>query len=443
MTSDAGYPSYRETGRIEAPSVPGHWTTKRLQFVCSCNDDALPESTDPDFEFNYVDIGNVFLEDGIRQTERLTFAKAPSRARRRVREGDSIISTVRTYLKAVARIGADADDMIVSTGFAVLHPTGIDDRFLGYAIQTPHFVGSVVARSKGVSYPAINASELIRIEIPVPPLDEQRAIVQFLDRKIKTIDQLVSAKDRLLELLDEKRHAVITNAITTGLNRDCPMKDSGEAWLGPIPKHWSILQAKFVLGPGTYGISESLGRDGEIGVLRMGDIGYGTVNTSGLACVEAVDEDLLLENGDLLFNRTNSFDQVAKVGLFANDRSDAKVSFASYLVRFRPSGNVRYLNYLLNIPAFLGFARAHALRAIGQVNLNPVRYAQLKICVPPLDEQEAIVNHLDHELKAIGNTKQEIASAIVRLKEYRSSLITDCVMGKLDVRPSELREAAE
>jgi len=183
-------------------------------------------------------------------------------------------------------------------------------------------------------------------------------------------------------------------------------------------------------------------QEGEFGVLRMGDIGYGTVSTSDLARIDGVDGRLLLRPGDLLFNRTNSYEQVAKVGLFLDD-SEAKVTFASYLVRFRPSINVRYLTYLLNIPAFLGFARSHSLKAIGQVNLNPTRYAQLKICVPPSDEQSEIVTFLDSEIGKIDALKSKVNSAVGLLREYRSSLITNAVTGKIDVRAQQQREAAE
>jgi type I restriction enzyme S subunit len=100
--------------------IPVHWTEKPLKHIVSINSDKLPDSTDPDFELEYVDIGNVSLTDGITSTERLRFETAPSRARRRVRHGDTIVSTVRTYLKAVAHIIEPPANLVVSTGYAVL-----------------------------------------------------------------------------------------------------------------------------------------------------------------------------------------------------------------------------------------------------------------------------------------------------------------------------------
>ena len=178
--SHAAYPKYRTTSYSWLPQIPAHWAVKPLKFAATCNDETLPESTDPDYEFDYVDISSVSLIEGIKQRERTTFEKAPSRARRIVNYGDSIVSTVRTYLKAVATIDKEVNDLIVSTGFAVLRPRPeLHKRYLGYFVQTQGFVDTVVARSTGVSYPAILASEIMTIPTVVPTIPEQEAIVEL------------------------------------------------------------------------------------------------------------------------------------------------------------------------------------------------------------------------------------------------------------------------
>ena len=241
------YPEYRDSGVEWLGEIPAHWDVERLKYLATLNDEALPESTDPSLEMNYVDIGGVDAVAGITGTEAVVFEKAPSRARRVVRSGDVIVSTVRTYLRAIAAIEAPESNLIVSTGFAVLRPRRLESSYASYALRAPHFVERVVANSVGVSYPAINASSLACFPIPYPEVDEQRAIAAFLDRETAKIDALVARKERLIELLQEKRTAVITRAVTRGLDPNVPMKDSGIEWLGKIPAHWHLRPLKRVV----------------------------------------------------------------------------------------------------------------------------------------------------------------------------------------------------
>ena len=186
------YPRTKPSGVEWLGDVPEHWEAKRLKYSASINDDALPETTLPDFEFKYVDIGGVNAVDGITATEEVVFENAPSRARRKVRHGDTIVSTVRTYLRAIAPIKNPPENLIVSTGFAVVRPRKVEPAFLAYALRESSFIESVVARSVGVSYPACNASEVGGIAIPLPDPAEQRAIAAFLDRETGRVDRLVA-----------------------------------------------------------------------------------------------------------------------------------------------------------------------------------------------------------------------------------------------------------
>ena len=185
--------------------VPEHWDFRRLKYTASINDEALTETTDPDYEFVYVDIGSVDAAKGIVATETYRFEDAPSRARRIVRDGDTIVSTVRTYLRAIAPIRDPDDNMIVSTGFAVVRPRKLDSGYLSYALRSPFFVETVVSRSTGVSYPAINAPEVGNIGVTIPTLDEQRSIAAFLDRE---------KVEKSIETLREYRTALISAAVT-------------------------------------------------------------------------------------------------------------------------------------------------------------------------------------------------------------------------------------
>lgn len=212
----SAYPDYVDTRWADVGAIPSGWEARRLKFAATYNDEALPENTDPDYEMAYVDISSVDLVAGITAVETHSFEEAPSRARRIVRDGDTIVSTVRTYLKAIAAIDSPPENMIVSTGFAVIRPLEfVDSSFLGYALQGAGFINQVVAHSLGVSYPAINPSTLVCLPICYPKSkEEQQHVAAFLDWKIAQIDALI-AKEFAATLLTEYRSALIT-AATTG-----------------------------------------------------------------------------------------------------------------------------------------------------------------------------------------------------------------------------------
>ena len=194
--------------------IPENCEIRRLKHTASINDEALAETTDPDFEFTYVDIGSVDATKGIIKTENYSFGNAPSRARRIVRNGDTIVSTVRTYLGAIAPIQESENNIIVSTGFAVVRPNTLDSGFLSYSLRSRFFVESVVSRSTGVSYPAINAPEIGNIAIAIPSLEEQRVIAAFLDHETAKIDTLIEKVEGSIDLLREYRTALISAAVT-------------------------------------------------------------------------------------------------------------------------------------------------------------------------------------------------------------------------------------
>jgi type I restriction enzyme, S subunit len=205
----------RDSGVDWLGEIPAHWKTKRLKHLASVNPESLGEDTDPGRNMVYVDIGGVDSLGQIVERELFTFAAAPSRARRLVREGDVILSTVRTYLRAIAPMKNPEHNLVVSTGFAVVRPA--DDLTTGFAacaLRAPYFVERVVANSKGVSFPAINETEMATYELAVPPEPEQRAIAAFLERETAKIDALIAKVREGIERLKECRAALISAAVT-------------------------------------------------------------------------------------------------------------------------------------------------------------------------------------------------------------------------------------
>jgi type I restriction enzyme S subunit len=400
-----------------------------LKYAATINDEALPESTPPDFVLAYIDIGNVDSQGRIHDVVDYRFEDAPSRARRIVRDGDVIISTVRTYLQAIAPIENPPDNLVVSTGFAVVRPSGsLDHRFCQYALRASRFLWEVESRSTGVSYPAINASDLGDIKIDIPGIGKQKEIASYLDRETSRIDALIAEKERMLALLEEKRAALISRVVTQGLNPDVPLKDSGQEWLGMIPSYWDTPQLKRTWASSDYGLSESIRDEGDIAVLRMSCIIDGRVDISKSGMITEVDESLLLRRNDLVFNRTNSLEQIAKVGL-VDFVPEEPLTFASYLVRLRTNHLAlpEYLNALLNSTQFLLFARKNAIPAIGQANLSPSRYGEIHIPLPPIAEQEEIVSFLSLETDRVTPVRESIFKSIRLLSERRATLISAAV----------------
>ena len=199
--------------------VPAHWDVRRLKHWVGINEAVLPETTNPDFEFRYLEIGAVGTGVLIDEPSTIRFADSPSRARRIVRSGDTIVSTVRTYLKAVWFAEDVNDDLICSTGFAVLTPRQeTAPKFVSYLAQSNAFTDRVTAESVGIAYPAIAESRLSSFHVCVPPLPEQTAIVKYLDKATADVDAAIARARRHVELLREYRTRLIADVVTGKLD---------------------------------------------------------------------------------------------------------------------------------------------------------------------------------------------------------------------------------
>ena len=232
------YPAYKDSGVEWLGEVPAHWEARRLKNWLTINELVLSEDTDPEYTFDYLDIGSVATGRLTEQPTQIRFGAAPSRARRVVRSGDTIVSTVRTYLKAVWHAEDLGTPPIVSTGFAVLTPRpGTFPKFVSYSCQSDPFTNRVTAESVGIAYPAIAETRLGTFEVCVPPLPEQAAIVRFLDYADRRIRRYICAKQKLITLLEEQKQALIHQAVTGQVDvrtgKPYPAyKPSGVAWLG-------------------------------------------------------------------------------------------------------------------------------------------------------------------------------------------------------------------
>lgn len=208
--------AFKTSGIEWLGDVPAHWTVKPLKRWVRLNASTLGEKTNPVFEFRYLDIGSVKTGRLAKELERLRFANAPSRARRVLRRGDTIISTVRTYLKAIWYVNEEADDLIASTGFAVLTPgREVEPEYLGYVIQSSGFVNRVTANSIGIAYPAIAETVLGRFPVVMPPtLEEQQEILAYIKAESAPLDQAIEQALTEIKLIREYRDRLIADVVT-------------------------------------------------------------------------------------------------------------------------------------------------------------------------------------------------------------------------------------
>jgi len=196
--------------------IPAHWEIRKLKYVSKINPEALTENTKEDFRFFYIDISSVDSEGNITDLIELLFKDAPSRARRIVKQEDTIISTVRTYLKAIAFIQREDSNLICSTGFSVIRPDPkvFRPKFLFCLLRSDKIINAISSLSKGVSYPAIDSEDLAEMATWFPPREEQDAILNYIEANKYRIDKTISKINKEIGLLQEYRTALISEAVT-------------------------------------------------------------------------------------------------------------------------------------------------------------------------------------------------------------------------------------
>ncbi|HLR79167.1 MAG TPA: restriction endonuclease subunit S [Bacillota bacterium] len=444
------YPSYRETGIEWIGRIPKNWEISKIKYQTTINPQTLSENTENDYKIKYLDIGNVDGNGNIIEVEEYSFGDAPSRARRIVKNGDTIVSTVRTYLKAITSIRNAPENLICSTGFAVLRPTeGIDAVFLSYLIRSTKYVDEIVRRSTGVSYPAITSSEIGDMECILPDLKTQKIIGDFLDKKTSEIDSLVVDKERFIDLLEEKRQAIITEVVTKGLNRNVEMKETGLKWLSCTPKNWDIVKLKTVVDVHSSNVDKK-SKDGEVPVQLCNyvDVYYNDVITSNLNLMRAtarpdqIETFSLRQNDVIITKDSESPDDIAVPAWV--EKSLKNVVCGYHLSILRPKKlkiEGKYLYYML---LSNGIKDQFELNANGVTRFGLSMHAikNAIIPLPPLKEQRDIILYLDKTISKINEIKEVTRSQIQKLREYRQTLISEAVTGKIDVSnyPLERKE---
>jgi len=413
-------------------SLPAGWKFDRLKDVATLRNDKTDIASE---EEDYLE-----LEDMESGTGRILSRQNTLEVESAVilfKKGDVLFGKLRPYLEKYYQAEFDGK----CTGeILAFKPERINSRFLFYCVASPLFIERCNVLAYGAKMPRVNwPTQLSQFYLPLPPLPVQVRIETYLDASCAAIDNALMAKRSELATLEALKRSVIESAVTKGIRPHPTLRRVAEDWISAIPSHWDCCRIKRVVSGVDYGISESTEEQGRFRVLKMGDINDGEIDASDLDFIDDVSDDLLLEKGDLLYNRTNSPDQVAKAAIFRGSKED-RITFASYLVRLRTNhrADPYFLNYLLNSEGFLSFARKLAIPSVQQSNLNSTRYCRIFIPVPPRPEQVEIAAFLHQKTTETMRIITQIEQQIETLVAYRKSLINECVTGQRRVTEAAL-----
>lgn len=429
-------------------ALPEGWDWREIRDVTQEVPNVDPRRT-PNQSFSYVDISSIDNERlVVTNAKPLTGREAPSRARRPVQPGDVVFSNVRTYLRNVARINGIPEPAVASTGFTVLRPTdAVTTDFLFRYVASDQFLELITPRQTGTQYPATSDRVVRSQPIPIPPVQEQRRIAAWLDeieaRRAAIADRLAAAH----AIIDRLRTAVLAAACSGRLTVDWRDAEPAEALqaapegsgrviefaLPDLPSTYKVTTVGAVSVRIEYGTSKKADAEGEVPVLRMGNIKDGRLDTNDLKYLprDAEVERLLLDEGDLLFNRTNSPDLVGKTAVF-HDSEPA--TFASYLIR------VRFRRELID-PDFVGmwlnsawgraWARQVKTDGVSQSNINGKKLASMALPLPPIDEQREIVARASAALATADRVTAGIRAADVALAGATRGALAQAFSGQL------------
>lgn len=420
--------------------IPENWSVNRLKYCATLDEEKLSEKTDSEYEFKYIDISSVTEYGGIGTVTEMTFGKSPSRARMIVHDGDTIISTVRTYLKAIAYIEG-GKDYICSTGFCVVTPNEkIASKFCYFLLQSDYFVQKIVMDSVGVSYPAINSAKIGNIQIVLPPYEEQARIVDYLENKCAEMDALIAAKEKSNALLKERRQSIIYEAVTKGLNPDVPMKNSGIAWIGFIPETWRVAPLKRFA---TIRSGLTLGKkypDGtkliEYPYLRVANVQGEYTDLTDIATVSVTESEAelyALHAGELLMTEGGDRDKLGRGCVWEGQISPCLHQNHVFALTTNEELNIYYVDYLTTSDVGRNYFDFTAKKTTNLASTNATTILAFQIPIPCRKEQDAIVSYLREKCAEVDSIISANETIIAKLKEYRQSVIYEAVTGKIEV----------
>ena len=415
--------------RIE---VPVGWKKVRYQDAASINAKSLKGSTASDTAIDYLDISSVPSPGVLGEAQEMLFGESPSRARRVVRSGDTLVSTVRPYLRAFAFVPSAAENLIASTGFAVLTAnSGVDPVFLFQTVFLDDFLSFLEERMTGSSYPAVNASDVAKAPLLLPPLPEQKKIAAILS----SVDEAIQATQAVIEQTRRVKEGLLQDLLTRGIGHT----RFKQTEIGEIPEGWEVLRLEDIVespnglqtGPFGSQLHASDYSDQGIPVIMPKDIVAGRISADTIARIpETLASSKVLSKhrllaGDIVFGRRGD---IGRCGLSSENHEGWLCGTGC--LRARPSKQV--------IPEFL-IHRLHYSdsvqwlneNAVGQtmLNLNTTILGALPLALPPKGEQRKIAQIFDQIEESLVSESETLAE----LGEVKAGLLQDLLTGKVRV----------
>jgi type I restriction enzyme, S subunit len=439
------YPEYRDSGIEWLGKVPAHWQVRRLKSFASVQlsnvDKKSVEGQESVQLCNYV---HVYYNERItRDLDFMAATATPEQARRfSLRVGDVLItkdSESWTDIAVPAVVAEDLPGVLCGYHLAHIRPhIDCDGTFLSRAFGAIGPQDQFQISANGITRFGLGGDAIRNGVFAIPPLAEQRAIAAFLDREIASIDALVDKKQRVIELLQENRTALITRVVTKGLNPHIPMRDSGIAWLGDIPAHWEVKQLKYFLqAPLAYGIlkpDKYTGADG-VPLVRILDVESGQVKEDQLEVVSPEQSRefsrTIVRAGELVVSVVGT---IGRSFIVPPSLTGANLSRALARVRLKAGVLPAFLEFVFASTPFSSFVQMVPAGTAQRV-LNLGDLAEYMLAIPPHKrEQQEIVSWLQEEIRTLSLLIVQIGDAIARLTELRTALISAAVTGKIDVR---------
>lgn len=428
IAKELKYPVYKSSGVDWIGKIPAHWETRKLKHLFY----EKRKTSNTNLKCGSISFGKVIEKDDEKIPE------ATKASYQEVLKGDFLINPLNLNYDLISlRIALAGIDVVVSSGYIVLrNSTKIDLSYYKWLLHR-YDVAYMKLLGSGVRQ-TINFGDIADSLLIFPPLEEQTRIAQFLDRKTAQIDKAIAQKERLIELLKERRQILIHNAVTKGLNPNAKMKDSGVEWIGEVPEHWEVKRIKHVADKFMYGTSVDCNDLTEgTPVLRIPNVDDLTFNLNDLkyaSLTPAETEKYLLKENDILVIRTNGNPEL--VGKSAMFKGSEKFMFASYLIRLKPKSHFIIPGFLIRLMnSFLvrGALTLSARTSVGNYNLNTQSLGDCFIPYPPQEEQKGIMDFIENQSSRMNDSLLLQQDSILKLKEYKASLINSAVTGKIKI----------
>jgi type I restriction enzyme S subunit len=435
------YPAYKPSGVEWLGEVPEHWGVIALKhgYEVTLGKMLQPEAVSEDDELlPYLRAANIHWH-GINDSDIKTmwFSKR-DRKNLRLQAGDLLVSEGGDVGRSAIWKGEISECYFQNSVNRVRPSNGNLTPFLYYWMLTMKDKGfiDVVCNKSTIAH--FTAEKVGAVPVPLPPLGEQQAIANFLDRETAKIDALIAEQQRLIELLQEKRQAVISHAVTKGLNPSAPMKDSGVEWLGEVPGHWEVKNIRMATERITYGFTNPMPtEDSGPYMLTANDIDNGRIRfeTCRRTSEHAFSRDLTDKSrpadGDVLLTKDGTLGRVA---LFVEQDEPACINQSVALLR--PNASVCSGSFLAAALMSDCYQEKMLFDAGGTTikHIYISRLAKMVVALPPLSEQEDILLGLEDKIRPYELLITDSRASLILLKERRSALISAAVTGQIDVR---------